>query len=113
MDALAALFLIAALGEPALAGGPDAYQRVPPSHVVERVETAHHHGASRVSIGEEAVRAGDPVRLSPVFFSGPNAGGVERPVRVQVYRRNGVIVIGSHGRLSAGQAAAARGLPRD
>lgn len=119
MDALIALTLLAAAsGEPALAGGPEVRERREQTvHIVERRETRHGQGGVRIHYDPDAhgaVRAGDPVRLGPDFFAAPMAGGVERPVRVQVYGRRGAIVIRPHapGPVSAGEAAAARGLPR-
>ncbi|KAA5802274.1 hypothetical protein F1654_10615 [Alkalicaulis satelles] len=51
------------------------------------------------------------VQLSPGFFQSPLTGGVERPP-VQVYWvRHGYVIHGArHAPVSAGQAAAARGL---
>jgi hypothetical protein len=77
-----------------------------------------HHGPARshshADRGEAgAVRAGDPVTLGAAFFFAPQAGGVERPAPVLVYGQRGVLVISpGSAPVSAGQAAAARGLPR-
>lgn len=133
MDVLIALTLLAAIaGEPALAGGPEAarvrveqrseYRR---DYRAEYRRTVSRHGAVQGAPASDrrpagrhadraAVRAGDPVNLAADFFFAPQAGGVERPAPVIVYGRHGVIVIGTHapGPVSAGQAAAARGLPR-
>lgn len=55
--------------------------------------------------------AARPVRLGPDFFYGPLSGGVERPpVQVHAVRQGYVIHGGRPGPVSAGQAAAARGL---
>jgi|GEM_PF-5925075 len=52
-----------------------------------------------------------PVQLSPDFFHGPLTGGVERPpVHVYPAPHGYVIHGGRSGPVSAGQAAAARGL---
>ncbi len=125
MDVLIALSLLAASpGEPALVGGPEAarvrveqrseYSR---SYQAEYRRTVSRHGAVQgapASDRRPAVRAGDPVNLGADFFFAPQAGGVERPAPVIVYGRPGVLVIGrAHAPVSAGQAAAARGLPRD
>ena len=70
---------------------------------------------ARSGAAERAMRAGEPVRLDAAFFVAPLAGGVERPAPVRLYGRRGVIVLApGPGRapVSAGEAAAARGLPR-
>ena len=129
MDALIALALFAAGGaEPALAGGPHAQSEPlhhraedrrepggPPARGAARQPHAGHPSAMAGRVEHEAVRAGEPVRLNPVFFAAPLAGGVERPAPVHLYGRRGVIIIApgpGHAPVSAGQAAAARGLPR-
>jgi hypothetical protein len=138
MDAVIALALLAAAsGEPALAGGPDA-PRVRQEYQAgysreERVEhrrwaSADGAGVARPAYGQlpaargqvqraparhGAARAGDPLNLRADFFFAPQAGGVECPASVVVHARRGVIVIGpAQAPVSAGQAAAARGLPR-
>jgi hypothetical protein len=56
---------------------------------------------------------GRTVSLQPEFFAGGLTGGVEAPVHsYRVYGHGVVIVRGSYAPPSAGQAAAARGLPR-
>lgn len=56
---------------------------------------------------------GRTVTLEPGFFAGGLTGGVESPVHsYRVHGRGVVIVRGSYAPRSAGQAAAALGLPR-
>ncbi len=74
------------------------------------VDSPARHGAA-----ERAIRAGDPVRLDAAFFAAQLSGGVERPAPARLYGRRGVIVLTpGPGRapVSAGEAAAARGLPQ-
>ena len=55
------------------------------------------------------------VTLDATFFAGGLAGGVEQPGRQPIrgyHSRSVVFITGSHAPISAGQAAAARGLPR-
>ncbi|MCR9129243.1 MAG: hypothetical protein NXI12_06950 [Alphaproteobacteria bacterium] len=133
MNALIALTLLAASpGEPVLLGGPEAARvRVEQGSEYSRsYQAAYRRTVSRRGAvqgapasdrrpqlhhaGRAEVRAGDPVSLGADFFFAPQAGGVERPAPVLVYGRRGVLVIGpAHAPVSAGQAAAARGLPRD
>lgn len=56
---------------------------------------------------------GRTVTLEPSFFATSLTGGVEAPAQYyRVYGRGVVIIRGSYAPHSAGQAAAARGLPR-
>lgn len=131
MNGLIALIMASALsGEPALAGGPDA-SPVRGEAGAERAHgaaTLHHRfahiqtpaGGDRVHRGARTpVRAGDPVQLSGGFFATSLSGGVEQPApRIVYVRRGGIGVVRqspaspSSAPVSAGRAAAARGLPR-
>jgi len=123
MSLLIALISAAALNaDPALAGGPDVYgeaeawqpPRSPYDHVAHDARRAPHarHGAA---YGHHHAPQPDyaprTVQLSPDFFYGPLTGGVERPpVLFYPVRQAHVIHHAPSGPVSAGQAAAARGL---
>jgi hypothetical protein len=115
METLIALSLLLASGDPALAGGPladDPRERI--EHLDDRRTVPPVYGRGERARTDDAVRAGDPVRLNASFFATPLAGGVERPASLRIYSGRGVIVIapGATAPVSAGQAAAALGLPR-
>lgn len=104
MDLFIALaLLVTPPHDPALSGGP------------ERHEASI---ADDASAPQRPLQAGDRVELAPDFFAGRLAGGVERPLQRQGYgrlhHRAGLVIIqtDSAAPRSAGQAAAARGLPQ-
>jgi len=94
----------------------------PPMSVQGRAATGSYEiqreQVSRRSITRQRVHAtargtGRTVTLEPGFFAGGLTGGVEAPARsYRVYGHGVVILRGSYAPPSAGQAAAARGLPR-
>ncbi|WBQ12054.1 hypothetical protein L2D00_09375 [Hyphomonadaceae bacterium BL14] len=115
---------------PALAGGPDAphggagaYTPVRPLHDAPHADPRPAPYAGPAPSAEQGGRYRAPrtVQLSPHFFHGPLTGGVARPP-VQVYAVRQVYVTGGApfgpvhggatygGPVSAGQAAAVRGL---
>lgn len=123
MSLLTALISAAALNAaPALAGAAhghgeaEAHWPARPSHdaAVHGARHAPHAGqgpAHRHHYAPLPAPSPRAVQLSPGFFYGPLTGGVERPpVRFYPVRQGYVIHHAPSGPLSAGQAAAARGL---
>ena len=126
-----ALFLSLALlgAEPALAGGPHGHVAEARSETVAFSQTctqlyglqscrreAHQSAHVHTDVEAHGTQAAQTVVLSDGFFAAGLTGGVERPGPVyygyRTYGR-GVVILGiGHGPQSAGQAAAARGLPR-
>jgi hypothetical protein len=94
----------------------------PPTILQGRAATAsyevrHEASSPRMDRRAEAYATGRgtgrTVTLEPGFFAGGLTGGVEAPVHsYRVYGRGVVVIGGSYAPPSAGQAAAARGLPR-
>ncbi len=77
-------------------------------HEASAPRAARHSAAYATGRG-----TGRTVTLEPGFFASGLTGGVEAPVHsYRVYGRGVVVIGGSYAPPSAGQAAAARGLPR-
>lgn len=120
------ILALALYADPALAGGPDAppFAGDKPPHEAPtlsrrgaqphqaRTYRAETYRAEAAPYAAHApAGAARPVRLAPDFFHGPLSGGVERPpVQVHAVRQGYVIHGARPGPVSAGQAAAARGL---
>lgn len=62
--------------------------------------------------GHDTARAGDPVRLGPVFFQTGDAGGVGRDPAVYTVNRRLIVIGPAHPPRSAAREAARRGLGR-
>ena len=122
------LLSVALLGaEPALAGGPNArsvevevertviMRSCTDLYGIQSCRRAHDRDVENTAMsGFDNAQGLQTVTLSDGFFQAGLTGGVERPVATY-YGYNGrrVVIIGSgHTPQSAGQAAAARGLPR-
>lgn len=121
MSLLTALLSAAALNAaPALAGGPDAHPQAGAQgrYHVQTIEHRFEQDTRHQRRYRAAARAGSDgapsprtVQLSPDFFYGPLTGGVERPPVLLYPVRHGYVIHGApSGPVSAGQAAAARGL---
>lgn len=122
------LLSVALLGaEPALAGGPNArsvevevertviMRSCTDLYGIRSCRRAHDRDVENTAMsGFDNAQGLQTVTLSDGFFQARLSGGVERPIAIP-YGYNGrrVVIIGSgHTPQSAGQAAAARGLPR-
>lgn len=132
------ILAMALYADPALAGGPDAphLAHAKPPHAAPYIPRREAQSYQAETYRAETYRAetyraqtyraeaapyaahapagaARPVRLAPDFLYGPLSGGVERPpVQVHAVRRGYVIQAARPGPVSAGEAAAARGLGR-